>query len=449
MDYRRLYEQLDRNPASRYTLTGIKPYPCEKVLAIDERESLCRKELFQSYFRIGTYWNSERFVYSFLPEREGLRLEEGLNLHVDLGGSLAPSQSYSLNYQLRYKKNQKGDQLEVHRLALNLKYKNTLLTVGKDSVKIGPSRYGNLLSSTHPPFYQLRIQNYYPYEKWGLWQYLFLFGKLLEKRQDHSAPNLLFFRLNYRPSKYLELGVNRAILYGGSGRPSYSLKDYPRLILGSEETLTGNKYDNDSYFGYDIRLDLPVRGTDSFQVYYEINATDIESPLKKGDPKKLHFPHIIFKFHDNARTYGLRLKRGPYLLNWEYTNTAKTMYIHHNYPINGFSYRNFPLGYPYGRSVEHTFILFGYQGDGVQWSAEVGYIKQPVKLPGGAKPDLYMRDVYLALEGRMRARGFWFELYFRGDMVENPNLSENPVQFRVVKGNKTFITVGLSLSADF
>lgn len=449
MDQRELYQSFDFLPESKYTIVGIKPYPCEKIMAIKKEEEQCREILFKSYLQLDIISTSDSFVYSFIPEKEGFRLEKGLNLSMSLGGTFSPSKNYSLNYQLRLRDSEKNQDLSLHRLSLNLRLRNTLASIGKDSIKVGPSRYGNLMSATHPPFYQIRVQNYYPYEKWGLWQYVFLYGKLVEERQDHSDPDLIFFRLDYKPAKFLEVGANRAILFGGSGRPSYKLYEYPRVFIGREETLSGGKYDNDSYLGYDLKLDLPVRWFDSFQLYYENNATDIESPLKKGDPKKLHFPLILVKFHDDAKTYGVRTKKGNFGLNLEYTLTSKTMYSHHNYPVEGFSYKGFPLGYPYGRSVEHAFLLFGYEERNLSWNFEVGHIRQPVKLSGGIRPNIYMKDVYLRFDGRLKKGPVWISPYLRLDWVDNPNLSVNPVQFAIKDTSKTYFSGGISLLAEF
>ncbi len=63
---------------------------------------------------------------------------------------------------------------------------------GRDNVKVGPSKYGNLLSGLNIPFYQIRLQNNRAFKFLGLWEFLILHGWLFEERKDHSDPRLLF-----------------------------------------------------------------------------------------------------------------------------------------------------------------------------------------------------------------------------------------------------------------
>ncbi|MEM5868293.1 MAG: capsule assembly Wzi family protein, partial [Candidatus Aenigmatarchaeota archaeon] len=296
-------------------------------------------------------------------------------------------------------------------------------------------------------FFQVRVQNYYPYEFLGHFDYIFMFGKLYEEREDHSDPNILFLRLNFKPSTSFEIGLNRALMYGGEGRPQYKLKEYPKLIIGRDETI-GGRFDNDSYFGFDVKFDIPIKFFDTFQLYYERNATDIESPFKKGDPQKLHFPFIILKFHDDAKTYGIRAKRGKILVNAEYTETAKTMYLHHRYPKEGFTYHGFPLGYPYGRNVRHAFLLLESLGDKEKFSVELGYIGQPAKFRGNIERRR-MESVYTAFNVGKKVNKFNLDLYFRVDNVKNLNLSETPVQINLAQGSKLLFSTGFAVGIDF
>lgn len=448
IENREIYHRIDFSTKSSYASTGIKPYPCEKLQVLTEiPKKPCSENAIYTYLRFETYYTNNKNSLSIIPDREGIRLSEDTNFFTTLGGYYSPTDFLNITYNLRFSANEDTKKLYVHRLALNLKAGNTVITVGKDNIKVGPSRYGNLFSGTNPPFFQVRVQNYYPYEFLGHFDYIFMFGKLYEEREDHSDPNILFLRLNFKPSTSVEIGLNRAVMYGGKGRPQYKLKEYPKLIIGREETI-GGRFENDSYFGFDVKFDIPIKFFDVFQIYYERNATDIESPMKKGDPKKLHFPFIIVKFHDDAKTYGIRVKRGKMLVNAEYTETAKTMYIHHRYPKEGFTYRGFSLGYPYGRNVRHAFLLLESLGDKEKFSVELGYIGQPAKFRGSIERRR-MESVYTAFNVGKKVNKFNLDLYFRVDNVKNLNLSETPVQINLTQSSKLLFSTGFAVSVDF
>lgn len=445
-DNRDIYNYLNVSKNQHLTVTGIKPFTCEKVSIIQdyEKNDLCSDfKLLNDVSFISFYSNSKN-AFSIIPEIEGLKLNNGINSILQIGGGLDLKDKIIFNYQLRYNQNDNSSKTELYRIGVNVYLNNLIFTVGKDNIKIGPSKYGNLFSSTNPPFYQFNIRNNKPLEFYGLWDFILMYGYLKESRRDHSNPNLVFFRGDYKPNKYIEIGVNRAVLFGGEGRPSYKIYEYPKVFYGSEET-TGGKFDNDSYLGYDIKLDIPIKYFDSFQIYYENNATDVESPLKKGDPKKLHFPLIIFKFHDNASTLGIRLKKNMFYFNSEFTQTGKTMYINHNYPYEDWSYKGFILGYPYGRSIEHFFTEFGILKKDSHNLIELGYIRQPTDISS----DIRVKDYYIKFNTYKLINKVGVNLYIKYDYFNNLNKSELANQFNLIKANKSVITLGIFFKYKF
>lgn len=441
-----LYFYTDLNTSSLYGITGIKPYTIEKIKVLNygHLTDTDKVGLLDSV-KIQTYYNSYESIMSIIPDEEAVRLKDGLNSFIDILGSYSPLENMFFQYQLRGNFNKEDSDLRVFRVVAGFGTDKLLFIAGKDNIKVGPSRYGNLFSGTSLPFYQLRLQSRRPFEFFGLLDFMLMYGYLKESRKDHSNPNLLFTRLNYKPNRSLEVGINRALLFGGEGRPSYRLKDYPKLIYGSEETI-GGRFDNDSYLGYDLKINLFFENFDIFQIYYEHNATDVESPLKKGDPKKLHFPLILFKFHDNAQTWGLKIKKEKWYLNSEYTRTAKSMYINHNYPFEGFSYGGFILGYPYGRSIIHIFLTAGKLEKNVDTLFEVGYLKQPNDM----RTNLRFEDLYLSVKSVIKyKRNLSVQPFFRIDRLSNPNISSLANQFNIQRDQKFAWFGGISLTYGF
>lgn len=441
-----IYLHVDITNNSLYGTTGIKPYTLEKIKVFSQNSNLyLNKNKFVETIKLRTYYNSYESSISLLTEEEAIRLKEGINSSLDMIGNYSPVESLFFQYQIRGTSSKDTNKIEFFRAIAGLSTEDFLFVLGKDNIKIGPSRYGNLFSATNPPFYQARLQSRKPFEFFGLLDFMLMYGYLKEERKDHSNPNLVFARIDYKPNKYLEIGVNRAVLFGGKGRPSYKIYEYPKLFYGSEET-TGGRFDNDSYLGYDLKINIFSDKFDVFQIYYENNATDIESPLKKGDPKKIHFPLILFKFHDNAETVGLKLKKSSFYLNWELTRTGKTMYINHNYPFEGLSYKGFVLGYPYGRSVFHTFVLLGKLGEKSNNFLEIGYLKQPHDINFVNE----FKDYYITLKSDIKySNHISVQPLIRFDRLSNPNRSILTNQFNINKENKISWFGGLSLTYMF
>lgn len=444
-DNRDKYDNLNISKYQNLTTTGIKPFTCEKINILSgEKKQYCENMKFIYDIKLISFYNSYENTFSIVPEVEGLRLYKGLNNILQLGGGLDLQDKIIFKYQIRFNQNEKTTKLDFYRYGLYFYIDNSIITFGKDNIKIGPSKYGNLFSSTNPPFYQTNIRNNKPLDFFGLWDFILMYGYLREKRKDHSNPNLIFFRADYKPNKYVEIGVNRAVLFGGKSRPSYKIYEYPKVFYGNDET-TGGKFDNDSYLGYDIKLDIPIRYFDIFQIYYENNATDVETPLKKGDPKKIHFPLILFKFHDNASTLGVRIKKDKYYFNSEFTQTGKTMYINHNYPYEDWSYKGFILGYPYGRSIEHFFTEFGLLYEKSSFFIELGYIRQPTDIPSNIR----VKDYYIKFSPSVEFSKIGINFYFKYDYLNNINKSDITNQFDLVNMNKSVFNLGLILNYRF
>ncbi len=444
-DNRKLYNDIYTSKNQHLTTTGIQPFSCEKVMAIKGyKVKECERLGFISEVKLISFYTNYKNAFSIVPEVEGLKLSENFNNILQISGGLNLKDKVILKYQIRSLQNDETSELDFYRYGIYFYFDNAILAMGKDNIKVGPSKYGNLLSSTNPPFYQISIRNNRPIEFYGLWDFVLLYGYLKEERKDHSNPNLVFFRADYKPNNYVEIGINRAVLFGGNGRPTYRIYEYPKVFYGSEETL-GGKFDNDSYLGYDIKLDLPLSYFDTFQIYYENNATDVESPLKKGDPKKLHFPLILFKFHDNASTVGIRVKKSKFYFNSEFTQTGKTMYINHNYPYEGWSYKGFILGYPYGRSIEHFFTEFGLLYNKKHFLVEVGYIRQPTDITSNIR----VKDYYVKFNPYIEYGKIGIDMYLKYDYLNNVNKSDVTNQFDLIKQNKSVFTFGLIINYRF
>lgn len=269
-------------------------------------------------------------------------------------------------------------------------------------------------------------------------------GWLIEKRRDISDPRLLFLRLSFKPSTYLELGVNRATLYGGKGRPGYALWEYPKVFMGTEENVPGSKYNNDAFVGYDISVDLPLKPFDLFRLYYEKETTDVKTPLQKGEEFQFDLPFIVVKLYEGARTFGILVKKNPFSIRGEVTLTKGTMYLHHIYSREGFSYKGMVLGYPYGRDMLHIFTQMRYgRGDEGAVELEMGFIEQPLR--EDLRPIKDLNRYYLSISFDKRWKDLEVSPFLRLDLSDGENISETPLQYELREGSRVIFTFGLRL----
>jgi hypothetical protein len=137
------------------------------------------------------------------------------------------------------------------------------IEAGKDSMWWGPSYHGSLLMSNNAePFTMVKLSTPGPvalpwiFRGLGPFKFVWFLTQLEEDRLD-PRPNLSGIRINFKPHPAVELGLSRVIIFGGQGRPKYTLGDYWKSFVGRNESLTGNK-DNDQLAGFDALVLLPA-----------------------------------------------------------------------------------------------------------------------------------------------------------------------------------------------
>ncbi|MCX7911256.1 MAG: hypothetical protein N2505_06755, partial [Endomicrobia bacterium] len=83
---RELYFKIDVSKEANGASRSLKPYSCEKAgQMLLEVSSYCRKSKLVRYAELIASYNTKRTALSLLPEEEGIRLEEGYNLHYTIG----------------------------------------------------------------------------------------------------------------------------------------------------------------------------------------------------------------------------------------------------------------------------------------------------------------------------------------------------------------------------
>ncbi len=208
-----------------------------------------------------------KYVYAkektTIENTRGDRIDEGSNLRA---GFDARAQVFDIvafyahpEYTLS-EDNQDIDLIEGYgKLALG----KVEFEAGKDSMWWGPGYHGSLLMTNNiQPFPMLKLSNPSPValpwilEALGPTKIVWFLSQLEEDRPV-PRPLLTGMRIEFKPHPAVELGASRTMLFGGEGRPTYSFYDYFKALTGRNESLSGNK-DNDQLGGFDVAVTLPM-----------------------------------------------------------------------------------------------------------------------------------------------------------------------------------------------
>ena len=228
--------------------------------------------------------------------------------------------------------------------------------VGKDSMWWGPGYHGSMLmSSNAEPFKMIKLSNPAPvllpwiFQALGPFKLVWFLTQLEEDRPV-PRPNLTGMRINFKPHPAVELGLSRAILFGGEGRPKYGFGDYLKAFFGNNESLSGDK-ENDQLGGFDASVLLPIDWllpAKSVKLYTDWVGEDQAGvfPSKWG------------------RIYGMKfydiLKTGKTDLDIEYANNhvpgnPNVFYTHPAFDP-GYFYKNRVIGHFMGTDSKDLFF---------------------------------------------------------------------------------------------
>lgn len=434
----------------------IRPLPVRRIYLTEEKLSLYSNKM---PIDEDTGWyikpiNSIEFKFfgtneenAFLEGSSGLKLKKGANFFAFVDGLASFGDKAMGYYQFKTNVNDDDTKASLHRGYLKYYFGKFSLQGGKDNVNWGPGEYGVLLSSNAPPYYLVKLQTEIPLRFLGEWDFALLHGWLDEDRADVTNPKILALRLEYRPFRIFQLGLTRTTMYGGKGRPTYKIYQYPKVFWGSEENIPGGKYDNDGFVAYDLSLSLPfIPFFKDFKIYYQKAGTDVKAPWQKEDKTKLYseFP-FIFKILAPLHQVGIEasLKRDVFRI--EYVDIDYRFYIHHVYHTEGYTFKDLSLGYPYGPDSKSIFFKHTHFFDNdLSIQYKIGWYKQKDRW---SKNDVERYYVYLQADKKIGK--FMISPYVRYDRSKNYDRDKLPTKMDIVEENKDFYIVGISTSFTF
>ena len=247
--------------------------------------------------------------------------------------------------------------------AIETGHPSASLQFGKIAAWYGPGRRGALIFTNNAQSYPgVRLRNPVPIAVPGLLSFLGnaqydLFLARLES--DRPIPNPLLFgmRLAARPSRYLELGLSRSMIYGGKGHDS-GLSAWWDAFKGENTNDPGETGLVNQIAGFDLTLTLPF-AYQPVQAYLEMAGEDeagsIPFPSKFAYVTGVFLPALF-----GSAAHDLRVEWARN--HWRGNGLA--WYVH---PVSGGGYAHFyrgrVLGHPMGNDAQdlsvqgHHFFL--------------------------------------------------------------------------------------------
>ena len=288
--------------------------------------------------------------------RDGDELEEGLNLRAGLKAGLSAGRYF-------FYINPEASSLPgavMKKAYAKMSLGGLTLQAGRDSAWWGPGSHGSLLLSNNArPLNSIRLGNDRPaYLPW-LFKYLgpfrfSAFASRLEKdRADVPEPYLWGLRLNFKPSPYVELGLQRTALLGGKGR-NEDADAWWSSLTGRGENDQGREA-GDQKAGLDMKLTLPFK-SQPVQLYAEAVGEDSCGglPCNWAYLGGFYLPRPFGPFGIERLDI-----RAEYAVN-HVEGEPNIWYSHHIY-TSGYTYHGRIIGHHMGTDSEDYFLEFGYR----------------------------------------------------------------------------------------
>ncbi len=259
------------------------------------------------------------------------------------------------------------------------------IIAGKDSQWWGPGYNGAILQSNNAePLTMIKFTGPEPLQlPWifkflGPFQYSLFVAKLEKDRADFPEPYLDGLRFDFKPSPYIELGLERIVLLGGQGRP-LSTNQWINSFIGMEAHPNKTESDyTDSESGFDVKVTLPFK-RQAVQVYWE----------RDGEDGRMHTP-LPYKYADLVGVYLPRVfaferigLRAEYAVNRTPVN-PNAWYAHGAY-TSGMTYKGMIMGHNMGTNSQDSFLELSYtipeknMGLFLSYDQKIHYIADPAR----------------------------------------------------------------------
>ncbi len=234
--------------------------------------------------------DSQKLINDF-----GRNISDGANPSTTLDGRIQVGDFLSFYYQPEFSANGGDYQGRLQSGYGKLTFWNTELLVGRESLWWGPGFRGSMtLSNNGFPLDQVRLSSAEPFRLPWVLKYLGpmnLTGFAARLDENRAVPNALLggWRINFAPSRYLELGFSRVFQFGGKGRSSVTPLNFIQLLVGAgsddpESALNVNNV---------MSLDLTVRFPNAERYIWVARDLSLYGELGWDDTKDPGFEFLF------------------------------------------------------------------------------------------------------------------------------------------------------------
>ena len=234
------------------------------------------------------------------------------------------------------------------------------LQIGKIAAWYGPGRLGALIFTNNAQSYPgIRLHNPVPIALPGVFSFLGnvqydLFLARLESNRPIPNPLLFGMRLAARPSRFLEVGLSRSMIYGGKGQDG-GLSAWWDAFKGENTNDPGDKGLVNQIAGFDVTLTLPFP-SQPVQAYLEMAGEDQAHLLSTFVPFPSKFAYATGVFLPTlfgSAAHDLRIEWARN--HWRGNGPA--WYVH-SVSGEGYAhfYRNRVLGHPMGADAQNLSV---------------------------------------------------------------------------------------------
>jgi len=259
------------------------------------------------------------------------------------------------------------DGTRVGETAIEIGIPSAALQIGKITTWYGPGRLGTLVFTNNAQSYPgIRFHNPVPIAVPGFFSFLGnvqydLFLARLESDRPIPDPLLFGMRLAARPSRYLELGLSRSMIYGGHGHDG-GISAWWDAFKGTNTNDPGEKGLVNQIAGFDVTLTLPFP-SQPVQAYLEMAGEDEANLADTPVPFPSKFAYVTGVFLPTLFGSAACDLRVEWARNhWQGNGPA--WYVH---PVSDNGYAHFyhgrVLGHPMGSDAQdlsiqgHYFLL--------------------------------------------------------------------------------------------
>ena len=197
------------------------------------------------------------------PNAQGVPVPDGAGYRVNGFFRAAPYDWLGFQARAEVVGGNDGERTgRIEETSLRLGWPQATLEAGRFAVWYGPGRHGALLFTTNAePMIGVRIRNPRPIafpkavDFLGAFQYDFFMARI-DTGGPYPDSLVSGMRLALKPNRYIELGISRALHYGGEGQDE-SFSTFWDVLTGQRES-AGNTPVGNSLASIDLKVHLPI-----------------------------------------------------------------------------------------------------------------------------------------------------------------------------------------------